>query len=426
MERDSLTIGRLFGDFRILLILFITFRVILFIAFEPFFLEGIERGVGTGGDRLYHYALTSLADGELYPFADWWSEFPPLWYFTTTTAYVLLGENVSYNAWATILAVIVIISEVGILYLMRQIGTQLHGADTGMALAWIYALLVLPVIFMWWNFDTLVTLFALWALRSLLQSKRMSTSALIAIGALTKFIPLLLFGAIIRFLKPRVAIQVIGTTVILFAIAYVPLFITNAEFATISLTSQFNKPSYQTVWALIDGNYTTGNFGTVESHLTAEGVNDDLFERNDAVIPSWIRLGLAGVIGLFVFLRTRRTDALGVVAFFGITVTIFYLQSQGFSPQWLTLIIPLILLVYPTRNSVYIVAILSLLAFIEYPFLFIRTGETGGEILPDSSLYMPWVVVILLRSVILVGVAVAFYQRLRQHPNPDLALKDLQ
>ena len=96
----------------------------------------------------------------------------------------------------------------------------------------------------------------------------------------------------------------------------------------VSFTAQFQKASYQSVWALIDGNYTTGNFGTVESHFSPEqaGLIDD---KNPAVVPSWLRLGVAGLIGLFVFMRTKRLDSIGLVAFVGITLLIFYLQSQG-------------------------------------------------------------------------------------------------
>jgi hypothetical protein len=102
------------------------------------------------------------------------------------------------------------------------------------------------------------------------------------------------------------------------------------------------------------------------------------------------------------------------VAFVGITLLIFYLQSQGWSPQWLVQILPLILLVFPTRDGVLIGVVLSLLAFAEYPFLFVRTGDTGGLMLPGTSLFLPWVLTVLLRTGLLVMVAVMFYGKLRQ------------
>jgi hypothetical protein len=413
-------LGKLLGDFRLLLLLFVAFRVILLIAYEPFLLDGNERGIGVGGDRQYHFALASLSDNGQYPFRDWWSEFPPVWFLTTTTVYDLLGEKVTFNSWSMVLGGLMLLSEVGILLMIRNIGARLHGEITGMALAWIYALLAAPAIFMWWNFDSLVTFFFLFGIWLLLRHKDIPSTVMIALGALTKFVPFLIFGAAIRFLKPQRTVRYIAVAVGLFVLAYLPLFALNSELTLVSLTAQFSKPSYQTVWAIIDGNYSTGNFGEIETHFRADGVS--AVTGNPARIPSILRFGLAAAIGLFVFLRTRRFDELGLVAFIGITLLIFYIQSQGWSPQWLTQIIPLLLLVYPTRNAVYMAIMLSVLAFVEYPLIFIRSADIPLE--PGNLIFLPWVLVVILRTLLLVGICVAFYQKLRQSPNPELALKD--
>jgi hypothetical protein len=412
----------LMGDFRSLLILFVALRVVLLLAYQPFLIGENERGLGVGGDRVYSYQLTTLAQDDLFVFRDWWSEFPPVWYLTTTAVYVGLGNGASYDNWSLVLGMVMILAEVGTLIIVKKIGTRLHGEATGMALAWVYALLVVPIVFMWWNFDVLVTFFTLLAVWLLLIGRDVRSAGMVAIGTLTKFVSVLLLGAVIRFYDTQRAMRVALVSVGLFALAYVPLFALNVDFALISLTAQFNKPSYQTVWALLDGNYSTGNFGSIESHLTKEGVNDGISDKNTARIPSWLRLGLASLIGLAVFIRTRRFDQLGMVAFFAITLLIFYLQSQGWSPQWLTLILPLILLVFPNRNGVYISVMLSILAFVEYPFIFVRTGDTNGVILPDNPMFALWVMVVLTRTLILVGVCGMLVQKLRQQPNPDLAI----
>jgi hypothetical protein len=63
---------------------------------------------------------------------------------------------------------------------------------------------------------------------------------------------------------------------------------------------------------------------------------------------------------------------------------------------------------------VLIVVILSAATFTEYPYLFIRTGDSGGEI--TGALVMPFVVLVLARTAILAGLCVALYQKLRQEP----------
>lgn len=413
----------LLTDFRLLMILFVAFRLVLFMGYQPFLTSGNERGLGVGGDRLYHFTLTQFYDEDKLPFRDWWSEFPPVWYTTTTALYALLGRAVSYDTWSLLLGVLLLAADAGTLVLIRRIGTRLHGDTVGMGLAWVYALLAAPMIYLWWNFDGLVTFFTLAGLWALLARKDIVGAGWIALGALTKFISLLLFGALVRFYPLRRALTVIALALAAFVLVYVPLFAVNAPFAAISLTAQFSKPSYQTVWALLDGNYGTGNFGTVESHLTTSGVSDGVADKNPAVVPGIVRLALAALLGLFVYVRVRRFDQLGVVAFFTITLLIFYLQSQGWSPQWLTLILPLTLLVLPTRDGVLLCVMLSVLAFVEYPYLFVRTGSSGGQILPGSDLFLPWVVVVLARTGLLSVIAILCYQKLRQQPNTELRIE---
>jgi hypothetical protein len=412
MTELKLTPKSLFLDFRLLLILFVSFRVLLLVGYPPFWIDEQERGIGAGGDRLYHYTLSALAAEDLYPFRDWWSEFPPMWYLTTTAVYVAGAQT--YDNWSLVLGLLMVIVEAGNLILVRRIGTRLHGTLTGMTLAWVYALLALPAIFMWWNFDAVVTFTLLLGMALLIEKRETASALVIAGGALTKFVPFLIFGAVLRYRAPASAARYMAVAVGSFALAYVPLFALNSEFAALSLTAQFNKPSYQTVWALLDGNYTTGNFGTIESHLTAAGVQDGIRDKNPSVIPNLVRLGIAAALGLFVLVRTRRFDEVGQVAFVTITLLIFYLQSQGWSPQWLTQILPLVLLVLPTRDGVLWGVMLSLLAFAEYPFLFIRTGDSGGSILPTSNLFLPWVLLIVLRTGILAWLAVLLYGKLRQ------------
>jgi hypothetical protein len=194
----------------------------------------------------------------------------------------------------------------------------------------------------------------------------------------------------------------------------------NAEMTMPSLTAQFGKASYQTVWALIDGNYHTGNFGTVEDHLDPDRAGD--IQGNEAVIPSFVRLAIAAAVGLFVFVRTRRLDDKGLVAFVTITLLIFFLQAQGWSPQWLVQIIPLLLLCFPNRTGVLLTIVLSMVVFFEYPTLFIRTGDSAGEI--TGPLVGPFVATVVIRTGILVLVCVGLYQILRQEPVPDAVVEE--
>lgn len=406
------TITGLLGDFRLLVILFVGFRILLLMAYQPLVVDGTERGLGAGGDRQYHYALAELTRDGAWPFRDWWSEFPPVWYWMTTGIYQLLGENANYGNWSAALGLILLVFDTGNLLLLRTIGARLYSANTGLALAWIYALTLAPLVFLWWNFETLAAFWLLLGVYWLIAGHDHRSAVAAAVGALTKFTPALLFGAVIRFRKPLPAVRYIALATGLFVLAYLPLLTQNAEMTLPSLTAQFGKASYQTIWALIDGNYQTGNFGTVESHFDPAAADDLL--GNPPVIPPLVRLLLASVVGVFVFVRTRRFDERGMVAFVTITLLIFFLQAQGWSPQWLVQIIPLLLLCFPSRNGVLLTLVLSVLVFAEYPVLFIRTGDTGGQIV--GPLVVPFAGLVIARTLCLVAICVALYGQLRQMP----------
>lgn len=407
----------LFTDFRLLLILFIAFRLMLLIAYEPILLPTGERGLTTGGDFLTYHQLASLSEDGAYPYQQWWSEFPPLWGHLQIVIYQL--SRGSYTLFALILGSLLLMADVGILNLIRLIGGRLHGEGTGMALAWIYTLLSAPLVFSWWSFEHFAAFFLLQGLWWLLQGRDSISAITAGLGALTKFTPALLLGAAIRYRSRPAAARYLAITIGIFVGVYALLYLTspNSGMVTASLVAQFGKASYQSVWALIDGNYSTGNFaapGVDPIAIRFDPAAATTIYGNPAVIPGPIRLIGAALIGLWILMRTRRYDDKGIVAFVLITLLIFFLQAQGWSPQWLVQIIPLILLLFPQRTGVLIVLVLSGLAFVEYPLLFIRTGDTATPGVISGDLLMPYVLMILLRTTILIGVCVALYQVLRR------------
>ena len=396
----------------VLVMLFLSFRILIFLAYQPVLTEYGELGIGGGGDRLFHYRLAALADEGKLPFRDWWSEFPPLFPAIATGAYLLLGENVNYSNWSFALGMLMLVFELANLYLVRGIGSLLYDEPSGARLAWIYALAAAPAIFMWWNFDSMMNCFFLLGIYNLMTYRESRSALAIGFGILLKFLPALVIGAVIRYRRPPTAMRFAALCALVVMLGYLLPFALNPELASMSWRAQAEKPSSQTVWALLDGNYTTGNIGTLEDRLKPPGK----FKHsggNAPSVPNGLRLASAVCLGILVYVRTRRFDNRGLIAFTGLTVLIFYLQAQAWSPQWVTLIIPLTLLVFPTVRGLLATITLSALAFAEYPVLWSRVadlappGQMGGE------WFMPWALLVLLRSGLLVGLALAFYQVLR-------------
>jgi hypothetical protein len=407
---QSLSFSGMLGDFRLLFILFIALRVMLLIVYEPLLIQNIERGISVGGDFQAFFHDASLSTRIGLPMRDWWTEYPPLWSYFSILVYQLQGANPSYSGFAGILALCFLAADAGNLILIRKIATHLYRPDTGMILAWIYTVLAVPMVLIFWTFEPMVAFTLLLGLWWMVQERYARSSVAISIGALIKFTPALVLGGLWRMRRPRLALWYTIVLLGIFVLVYTPFLLQNSAMTLPSLTAQFNKASYETVWALIDGNYRTGNFGPLADRVDPAKAN--VVVSNPPVIPPFVRLGVAAGVGSLVFIRTRRFDDKGLVAFVGITVLIFFLQAQGWSPQWLLQIIPFVLLCFPTRRGVLIVLVLSLVSLAEYPFLFNRTGDTDGVI--SGALVTPFVILVLVRTTVLVGLCVALYKILRQ------------
>jgi uncharacterized membrane protein len=254
----------------------------------------------------------------------------------------------------------------------------------------------------------MVVFFMLLALVWLLEGRDRPSAGMTALGALTKYTPILILPTVWRFYDRKRAIQYTLIALVIVALVLGVLVVWGGRMATASLLAQFNKASYQSVWALLDGNKRTGSFTGPETRFDP----DNAFKPygNDPVIPVWLRIIPFAAAGLYIFTRKLRQDDKGVLAFFTVTLLLFFLWAQGWSPQWILTLTPLILLNYPNRDGVLVCLVIGLLSFVEYPVLFMRTGETSGEI--SGALVIPYVLIILLRTGILVGLVVALYGRL--------------
>jgi hypothetical protein len=402
----------LLRDSRVVLYLFVGLRLMLLLVYQP--LQGVGPGVTAFGDFQHYYNLASLSSQGKLPYRDYWYEFPPVFPIISLVVYGLISARgpADFTAYAVLFGLVMIAFDTGNLLLMRRIGAGLYNESSGLALAWVYALLAVPLVFSFWTFEPVVAFAILLAVAWLIEGRDNQSAVAVAFGALTKLFPLVVLGAVWRFRPPKEAIRYTAIAAGVTAVGLLALLAVAGPFGPPSLLVQFNKASYQSVWALIDGNFKTGNFGPIADHFDPAKAYE--LQGNPAVIPAWARALVFGALGLLVFANTRRRDSRGIVAFVAITITVFFLWSQGWSPQWQMVLVPLILLNYPTRDGVLIGLTLSFISFAEYPLLFSRTAETGGAI---SAAQLPiFTVLILLRTALLIGFGVALYCRLRVAP----------
>jgi hypothetical protein len=397
-------------DFRLLVYLFVGMRLVLLLAHPPTLVESggaiFDRGLTVYGDFLYHFGIAENSRAGLLPYRDFWYEYPPLIPILSGATYALSRAN--FTAYATLLALFLTAFDVGNLALVRRIGGALRGPAVGEALAWLYALAAAPLVLVFWNFEAVVTFWVLLALWWIIRDRHVPAAVAIALGALTKLVPLLILGAIWRFRPAPTALRVTFIAGGLTAVGLMGVLAIGPHYGWPSLTAQFNKASFQTVWALIDRNYITGVFDNARLDVAAAS----RLQGNPPTIPVWARTAAFAGIGLALYATTRRRDSAGLVAFAALTVVVFYVWSAGWSTQWQALLVPLLLLTLPGRAGPLLALALAVISFAEYPLLFARTAGADGAL---SAAGIPLLTMtVLVRTAILAGYGAALWVQLRK------------
>ena len=373
--------------FLLILLLFISFRLMMAMAYPP-------EALTSYSDYPYFYALADLARQGYYPLLDYWYEYPPIFPYLSQAVYTVTG---GYRAYATLLAAVMLIFEAGNLVFLYLIANEIHDKETSLKIAWIYSCLLVPVFFLWNGLDSLSHFFMLLSLLWLLRNRHALSAMALGLGLMTKYLPGILLATVWRFIKVRKALAYTLIAAVVVTAILLPFAVASPSYTLASLRSQASKSSWQTVWALIDGNYTTGLFGPVADHL--DPTRADLQLHNPSRIPWFITMLLFALIYLYLFSRPIDTGNKGaLLSFTGMTLCLFFLWSKGWSPQWQVMLIPLILLVFPNGHGVLYCLVLGFVNFLEWPVILSR-GLT--QLLPLT---------VVTRTLVLGLMAVEFYQ----------------
>jgi hypothetical protein len=380
---------------RLPLLLFVTFRLMMLVTFLP---QDLTRF----GDYPYYYSLARFSDDGHLPFIHYWSEYPPVFPFLSIAIYYFsrLVSGGSYEAYVYLFGGLMVAFDTGVLWLFLRLARRLWGEERALQLGWTYSLLFVPLVFCWWTFEGITAFSILLALVLLVEGHERGSAVAVGLGTMTKLVPLLILPAVVRTRPPRRWLfytLVVGVVVV--AIAG-PLLWVGGPYAVASFRSIIARGSYETVWALIDGNLGTGLLGAATDHFDLAKATAPT--GNPARVPEWLKTGLFGLLCLFIFLRANlRDNPRQLVAFVCLTLVVFFLWSKGWSPQWQVFLFPLILLALPHRQGLLFVLTLSAVNLAEWPVLL---GRGLNEWL--------WVTV-LLRTGLFVLLAVELWRRVR-------------
>ena len=353
-------------NFLLLVILAIYFRLMTLFLFQPggFISEWSMYDYFLGVARVSNYGL--------YPFIDYWLEYPPLFPWLFTAIYRL---SLAIPPWwheqlwfSVLLGSTLLPFEIGNLVLVYLIALALHGQDTALKCGWFYASLFVPVYTFTGFFDCLPLFFILLTLWLLLKQRALWAGVTLGVGFMVKVLPAIILPVGLRTLRglSRKA-RYLATSGIVVVLLSLPFLWLNADFFFASFKSTFGRSSWETIWAVLEGYY---DFGVVGGDRLDPLVTD--FSVHPSTLPwLWISLSFA-LVGLWIYTWPLESENKSkVVLLAALTLNLFTLYSKGYSPQFLVYILPFVVILLPNLRGVVYCLLLSLVNFIEYPVYFV-------------------------------------------------------
>jgi len=372
--------------------LFLAFRLMMLIALRPEHLTFF-------GDYPYYFELAKLSDRGLWPYLHYWMEYPPLFPFLSTIIYRLTVLG-GYDAYVMALGAINVMFSGGNLILLMRLGAKLHGDTVASRLGWVQTVLFVPMLFAWWQFEALTAFCVLFALDRLIDRRDMASALATGAGVMVKLVPALLIPAVALTRPVRTSAKYVAVVVLVVAAILVPLLVAAPDTTRASLASPLAWSSWETVWALIDGNLRTGLLGGIDIHFDAGLAT--LPVGNPSRVPDGLKAIVFGAVYLALMFRVRSAPgdaSFKTVGLLAITYVVFLLWSKGWSPQWQIILFPLVLLLMPDASGVGWVLIFGLVNLVEWPVLISR------------GLWTPVIATIVLRTLLLIVLLIELVRR---------------
>jgi hypothetical protein len=347
-------------QFSLTLLLFIAFRLSI-LAFWP------ADQLARWSDYDYYYETAAWAEQGLLPYLHYWVEYPPLLPYLSVLLYLLTPH---YTAYAAGLALVQLAFETGTLFLFYRLARQALGEAQAERAVWVYALLFAPIATWWLSFDAITTFFLLLIVERWLAGRRVQSALAMGIGGLLKWFPLLFLPVAARFRRDwrrMVGYAAVAVGVVVVVLGLLMAF--SPTYTLASLRSLGSRASWQTVWALLDGYVSTGAYQADRFDPAAATA----FQGDPPRVPTWLTTLAFGVLYLWLWWRTPGPgEPRRVFRLTALTMLIFFLWSRGWSPQWLGMLVPLLLLSLPLERAVLYLIVLTFINIAEWPVLLSR------------------------------------------------------
>jgi hypothetical protein len=258
----------------------------------------------------------------------------------------------------------------------------------------------------------LPTVLFLLGLYLLLTGRERGSAVAAGLGIVSKLFPIILipvaFCTIPGIRRRLRYVAVVGAVLALFTL---PFLAANPPMVMASVRTAFTRPSWETVWALLDRYYGYGVVAPLAEHLNPASATWVVHGTN---LPnSAITLAFGMLFALFFWRFWGANRPRQVLAGAAFVLTLLLLYSRGYSPQYLIWIAPLIAILYPNRQGVYYLAAMGLLNLIELPVYI--------SLFPDQHWLL--VVTVVSRTILLLVLGWGFLREALPPRVPALPLR---
>lgn len=400
------------ADFLLLFVLFLTFRLSSVWFFRP---GGYIRDYS---DLIFYQSRASWQEYGLFPYRDYWSEYPPLFaWFTlwidTLRLRIPLWED--ERLWYVVPFGLVLVTAESITFgALYWVACRLYsGRDEHRALrvAWLYAGLFLPVYLLGGWFDALPVATIMVGLAIAVARPRVMGAMLfglvIGVGGLLKLVPLAM-TVVLPLATQRVRVWTIGLLMALLVMlaGYGLAYQQGATMTLASLRSLGERSGWSTLYAWSNG-YT--RLGKVLGDVFDPAADMSLYT---SWYPEWgVWLFWLGV-GALAFIFTLRQEASPqsphrLVLFTALTYAILLVAYPAWNPQYVLYLLPFLVLVWPNARGLLYALFLSALVLLEHPIYHNLLGPGYAPVyvnLVEADYKQIFLLIIILRTFVLAAI----------------------
>ena len=384
-------------DFLLLLTLFVAFRLGSVLFFRP---GGYIRDYS---DLIFYQSRASWQDFGFLPYRDYWSEYPPLFAWLTVgidrIARLIPAWDDQRLWFAALFGLVTVAAETLTLVALYRLARRIHG-DGALRVAWLYALLFLPVYLLGGWYDALPVATIIGALALLLSGMTAApllAGVLIGLGGALKLVPLALLAvvplALARWRDRWITWgSALGVTAAAYAIAYL-----NGPVMTMtSIRSLADRSGWSTLYAWAEGLH---RIGAVVGDAFDPAADMSLYQPH---LPQGLILAIFAAIGLALWIAAWRRErppqaARSVVGFAALTYALLVLYYPAWNPQYALYLLPFLVLLWPGPRGVFYALALTALCLAEHP--------TYANLIGLGRQPTLLLVIICARTVLLVAIA---------------------